>query len=73
MHTVDCPPSALYFLRQHGSSGEIQRFQGLCTLPLNILNEKIFLVLWFWCVTLFSLGASVLACRTVLIFRTLRA
>ena len=31
-----------------GPSGSIQRFDTLCILALNILNEKIFTVLWFW-------------------------
>jgi len=31
-----------------GPSGEVMRVSGLCTLPINILNEKIYLILWFW-------------------------
>ena len=35
-------------LRVYGPSGSIQRFDALCLLPLNIVNEKIFTFLWFW-------------------------
>ena len=31
-----------------GPSGDIERYDALCLLPLNIVNEKIFIVLWFW-------------------------
>eukprot|EP00096_Caligus_rogercresseyi_P016570 TRINITY_DN927_c0_g1_i1.p1 TRINITY_DN927_c0_g1~~TRINITY_DN927_c0_g1_i1.p1 ORF type:complete len:362 (+),score=85.23 TRINITY_DN927_c0_g1_i1:246-1331(+) len=31
-----------------GPSGTIERFDGLCVLPLNIINEKIYVFLWFW-------------------------
>ena len=35
-----------------GPSGTIQKFDGLCVLPLNIINEKIYVFLWFWFVLL---------------------
>lgn len=35
-----------------GSSGDVQKYDALCILPLNIINEKIYLVMWFWFVTL---------------------
>ena len=31
-----------------GFSGTQQRLDGLCVLPLNIINEKCYLILWFW-------------------------
>ncbi|XP_060848469.1 innexin inx2-like [Rhopalosiphum padi] len=31
-----------------GPTGTIQKFDGMCVLPLNVLNEKIFAFLWFW-------------------------
>lgn len=31
-----------------GSSGTVQRFDGMCVLPINMLNDKIFLVVWLW-------------------------
>merc|ERR1711962_1426579 len=35
-----------------GPSGTIQKFDGLCILPVNIINEKIYFFLWFWLVGL---------------------
>lgn len=33
---------------KYGPSGTIQTIDGLCILPLNIINEKIYVFLWFW-------------------------
>lgn len=35
-----------------GSSGDVQKYDALCILPLNIINEKIYIVMWFWFVFL---------------------
>jgi len=35
-----------------GASGSVQKFDGICVLPLNIINEKIYVFLWFWFVLL---------------------
>lgn len=37
---------------KYGPSGSIQNFDGLCILPLNSINEKIYVFLWFWFVFL---------------------
>ena len=31
-----------------GRSGEVERHDAMCILPLNIVNEKIYIFLWFW-------------------------
>lgn len=45
---------------EYGPSGDIQKIDALCVLPLNVVNEKLYLVLWFWfcslsIISLFSL------------------
>ena len=31
-----------------GPSGEVEKHDALCILPLNIVNEKIYIFIWFW-------------------------
>ena len=38
-----------------GRSGEIERHDAMCILPLNIINEKVYIFLWFWCIILILL------------------
>ncbi|XP_019871472.1 innexin inx2 [Aethina tumida] len=47
--------------RKYGPSGSIQSFDGLCVLPVNIVNEKIYVFLWFWFIIL-----SVLTCISII-------
>lgn len=35
-------------VRTVGPSGDVQYHDTLCVLPLNVINEKIFIVVWFW-------------------------
>merc|ERR1719427_1355102 len=35
-----------------GPSGTLQRRDAMCVLPVNIINEKIYVFLWFWLITL---------------------
>jgi len=46
--------------KKFGPSGTLQTHDTLCVLPINIINEKIYVFLWFWLlillvITLFSL------------------
>lgn len=38
--------------QKYGPSGTVQKHDALCVLALNILNEKIFIFLWFWFIAL---------------------
>jgi hypothetical protein len=37
---------------KYGLSGEVERHDSICILPLNIVNEKIYIFLWFWFIIL---------------------
>jgi len=47
----------------YGPSGSIQNVDGLCVLPLNIVNEKIYVFLWFWFMLVAALSAINLVYR----------
>ena len=44
-------------IKAYGVSGEMEEASGMCVLSLNILNEKIFAVLWVWFVILAILSS----------------
>ncbi|XP_068084338.1 innexin inx2 [Anabrus simplex] len=50
-----------------GPSGTLQLIDALCVLPLNIVNEKIFVFLWFWYVILAIVSAVAVFYRAVLV------
>lgn len=52
---------------KYGSSGSVQKHDALCLLPLNILNEKLFVIMWFWFVILAILGGILLIYRIILL------
>jgi len=51
-----------------GTSGNIEKHDALCILPLNIVNEKIYIFIWFWLLLLGLLSFLVLVYRLVIIF-----
>ena len=50
-----------------GVSGEIERHDAVCILPLNVVNEKIYVFLWFWFLGLGALTLGVVLYRLVII------
>jgi innexin len=46
---------------KYGPSGSIQKHDALCVLALNILNEKIYIFLWFWFIILAVISGMALA------------
>lgn len=52
--------------KKFGPSGNIQHFDNLCILPLNIINEKTYIFIWFWFFILFCLLITLLASRVLL-------
>jgi len=50
-----------------GASGEVEKHDALCILPLNIVNEKIYIFLWFWFIALGGLSALVVVYRGIII------
>ncbi|XP_011170209.1 innexin inx2 [Solenopsis invicta] len=53
---------------KYGTSGSVEKFDGLCVLPLNIVNEKIYVFLWFWFIILSILSGFSLLYRVAVIF-----
>ena len=37
---------------KYGPSGTIERHDAMCVLALNVVNEKIYVMLWFWLIVL---------------------
>ncbi|KAJ9596568.1 hypothetical protein L9F63_012401 [Diploptera punctata] len=50
---------------KYGPSGSIQMHDAMCILPLNVVNEKIFVFLWFWFVILAILSGLAIVYRAV--------
>jgi len=55
-------------LHKYGGSGTIQRFDALCVLSMNIVNEKIYIFLWFWFIILAVATAIHLIVRVLQFF-----
>ncbi|XP_064457638.1 innexin inx2-like [Ornithodoros turicata] len=52
----------------YGTSGDVQKHDAMCILPINIINEKIYVFLWFWFIILAVLSALVLVYRAAIMF-----
>jgi len=67
MHKV-FPKVAKCQFNKYGPSGSIQNHDALCVLPLNIINEKIYIFLYFWFVFLAAVSCVWLIYRLLTIF-----
>ncbi|XP_033610430.1 innexin inx3-like [Cryptotermes secundus] len=57
----------------YGPSGSIRKYDALCVLPLNILNEKIFIFLWFWFIILSVLsGLALIYSSAIVLYPSIR-
>lgn len=54
--------------RKFGPSGSLQKHDSLCILPLNIVNEKTYVFIWFWFIILAILLCGLLIFRAFIIF-----
>merc|ERR1719175_492884 len=53
---------------KYGVSGTIEVHDALCVLPLNIINEKIYIFLWFWFILVASITGIFLMYRFAVLF-----
>ncbi|RWS23045.1 Innexin inx2-like protein [Leptotrombidium deliense] len=50
------------------SDGSVMKYDALCILPLNIINEKIYIFLWFWLLIVALLTGVTIVYRIAMIF-----
>ena len=50
---------------RYGRGGGQERKAAICILSLNIINDKVFLVLWWWFLCLIFIGMSRVVFRIV--------
>uniref|UniRef100_A0A1L8E348 Innexin n=1 Tax=Nyssomyia neivai TaxID=330878 RepID=A0A1L8E348_9DIPT len=51
---------------KYGASGSIQKHDSLCILPLNIVNEKTYIFIWFWYIILAILLVGLIIYRVMI-------
>ncbi|XP_022647435.1 innexin shaking-B-like [Varroa jacobsoni] len=62
------PRVAKCHFHKFGSSGNVETHDAVCVLPLNIINEKIYVFLWFWMCALLALTTCTILYRLVQLF-----
>jgi len=62
------PKRAKCTYTKYGPGGSAQTLDALCVLPLNVLNEKFFLILWYWIVFLFIVTVCALVYRCLFLY-----
>lgn len=51
-----------------GATGSIQLHDAICVIPVNIINEKIYIILWFWFIALAVLSGLAIIYRLITAF-----
>ena len=54
-----------------GNSGEVQNASGMCNLPINIINEKIYLIIWVWFLVMIIVTVLVMLAQLCLLLAPL--
>lgn len=56
---------------KYGPSGDIAHYDNLCILPLNIINEKVYLLIWWWLIflTIITVASIILSASSMLFHR----
>nr|XP_023029033.1 innexin inx1-like [Leptinotarsa decemlineata] len=52
---------------KYGASGTIQKHDSMCILPLNIVNEKTYIFIWFWFMILATMLTVLIIYRIIII------
>ncbi|KAK0168514.1 hypothetical protein PV327_002305 [Microctonus hyperodae] len=52
-------------LHTFGTAGSLQTFDAMCVMPLNVVNEKTFVFIWFWLIILACIGALAILYRII--------
>lgn len=58
----------IIILPRFGQGGFQENIEALCILSLNVVNEKIFFVIWWWFLTLFIIDVAQIGFRVAQIF-----
>ncbi|XP_033330436.2 optic ganglion reduced [Megalopta genalis] len=53
---------------KYGPTGTIQKHDSLCILPLNIVNEKTYIFIWFWFTILSVMLLGLMVYRAAIVF-----
>lgn len=61
------PTTASCYWTKYGPSGSPEKLDALCLLTLNVVNEKVFAILYIWYVLLLFISGCNLICRSIIL------